>query len=133
MRIAISGLMLLLLPGLACGSPAARVEDDPCTPSFLVVPSQGLIDAEVGTWRVLFKVALVGCAEDLEQLSQEDLTSLEGEFREPSKWSNLLLPNEADDPSFRHTVVQRIDEILERHLVTDVLFHDVTVLDHNVQ
>ena len=81
----------------------------------------------------MFEVALVGCKDDLDQLTEEDLGSLRREFLKPSKWSNLFLLDKRYDPDFRHEVVRRVDEILGERKVTDVLFHDISVLDHNVQ
>jgi len=89
--------------------------------------------ADVGTWKVVFEVALVGCKDDLDQLTEEDLGLLQREFLKPSRWSNLLLLDKRYNPAFRDEVAHRVDEILGQPRITDVLFHDISVLDHNVQ
>lgn len=125
--------ILSLLQGLVFQSEAESSGDRLCTPSFLEVSEDGPITAEVGIWEVVFNVALVGCAERLQQLTRQELSSLETEFLEPSGWSNLTLVAESAEAGFRRKAVERVEEILGRRVVTDILFHDITVIDHNVQ
>lgn len=133
MNISGSLLALAILLGISCDSRAASPPQAVCTPSFVEVSSAEPIRAEVGSWRVFFRVALVGCSEKLQELTTSDLSAIREEFRQPSDWSNLLLINDARTLEFRTRAVQKAGEILGRPIVTDILFYDIAVLDHNVQ
>ena len=125
--------LLVLLLVAASYAEAEEPQGGECTPSFVEISPEEPISAEAGSWRILFKVALVGCAEKLKTLTEEELTILREEFRNPTEWSNLYLANTEAKKDLRRRAIKRVTDILSRHAVTDILFHDVTVLDHNVQ
>jgi hypothetical protein len=99
-------------------------------PSYRWV-SKEPIRASLGVWSVVFRVALVGCRNDLENIQTSDLQGLTRELREPSEWSNLKLMSDSDKPEFRLKVVERVNDRLGAHVVTDVLFSDVNLVDVN--
>ena len=127
---------LVFLPLLLAAALQTEAEGFPpskCTPSFVEVSPDETIRTEAGSWRILFKVALVGCVEELETLSEKELETLREEFRDASQWSNFLLVNKDASQEVRRRAVQRVTDILGRRAVTDILFHDVPILDRNVQ
>jgi len=132
-RLTTALLLILLLSLPASQAEAEETQVNECTPSFVEVSPVEPIRAETGSWKILFKVALIGCVEELETLTQEELETLREEFLNPSDWSNLLLVNKEATQELRKRAVQRVTEILGREAATDILFHDVTILDHNVQ
>jgi len=123
--------VLILVGGIPAAAEAPQ--EKKCSPSFVEVSHGAPIRTEAGSWSILFRVALIGCAEDLETLDKESLDTLREEFSDPSEWSSLLLVNEKTTQELRKEAVHRILEILGRPVVTDILFHDVTILDHNAQ
>lgn len=122
-------LLLVAASYAEAGEPQGRK----CTPSFVEVSPEEPIRAEPGSWRILFKVALVGCAEKLKTLTNEELDLLREEFRNPTEWSNLWLANKQATKELRRRATKRVTDVLSRRTVTDILFHDVTILDHNIQ
>jgi len=127
---------LVLLPVLlvaALQTKGQELQASECTPSFVEVSPGEPIRGKAGSWRILFKVALIGCAERLETLTESELDTLRAEFHSPSEWSNLLLVNKEATQELRTRAVQTVTDVLGRRVVTDILFHDVTILDHNVQ
>lgn len=133
MRLTTALLLLLLLALPAARAEAEETQASECTPSFVEVSPDEPLRAETGSWKILFKGALIGCLEELETLTQEEIETRREEFLNPSEWSNLLLVNKEATQELRRRAVQRVTEILGRQAVTDILFHDVTILDHNVQ
>lgn len=99
-----------------------------CTPGFREV-SEDLIVAELGTWRLELKVALIGCNEHLTGIRNESLKRIEAEFKNPTLWSNINLVVRYRDLDLRRTATQRVNEILGENLVSDVLLHDLTLYD----
>lgn len=104
-----------------------------CTPSFIEVSPLEPIRAEVGSWEILFKVALIGCSEDLRAVTQKEIESLKREFISPEEWSNLVLVTEETLQELRKRALQVTNRILGRQVATDILFHDIEILDHNSQ
>lgn len=117
----------------AAPRPVAAGEASLCRPSFRQVSAGKPIEADIGSWRVVFKVALIGCREHLEQLSDEEVERLEDELREPEGWSNLRLINPQAAAELRRQVPARLNDVVGRSIVTDVLYHDIHVIDHNRQ
>lgn len=128
-------LPLLALPLLVATlqAKADEARSGKCTPSFVEVSPTEPIRAEAGSWKIFFKVALVGCAEKLKTLNEDELRSLREEFRNPTEWSNLLLVNKETSEKIREKAVHRVTAVLGRKAVTDILFHDIAIVDHNVQ
>lgn len=132
MKLTKALFLLLLLLLSAFQAKAEEGQESECTPSFIEVSPTEPIRAVTGSWKILFKVALIGCAEELLTLTQEELETLRAEFLDPSEWSNLLLVNKEAMQELRRGAIQRVTGILGRRVATDILFHDVTILDHNV-
>lgn len=133
--------VLLLLASLLLSAPIRAEQEGPkgeetqareCMPSVVELAPDEPINADVEYWRVHFKVALVGCADKLETLTEDELDTLREEFRQPAEWSNLLLVNKETKQDLKSKAVQRVTELLGRQVVTDILFYEIAILDHNV-
>jgi len=123
-------LFLLLAVATACGGTTANTETSPCVPAFREVSAEP-IRAHFGSWRITFNVALIGCAANLEMITKEALAKLANEFQEQEKWSDVLVINGSKEESFRTQAVIRLNEVLGQDVVTDVLFHSISLLDDN--
>jgi hypothetical protein len=122
--------VLVLSIATFSGAPVERGTTG-CTPSFREV-SDKTIHAEAAYWRLYFSVALVGCKEDLGLLTPEDLDRLKAEFTHPTQWPILLLTTDSKKQSFRDNARSRVNNLLGRDVATDILIHDLTIVDHNV-
>lgn len=133
MRIVTTVLLALLLAmSFACNSGTEETDNEDCTPTYEIVSPEAAIDVDIGTWRIVFNAALLGCGSDLGQLEDEDFRRLRDELSSPADWSLLQLPSDSRKPEFRSEVVSRINELLGNRIVSDVLFFDISILDHNV-
>ena len=121
---------LLVLSLATCGRVPAEEVHASCTPSFREI-SDKPIETAYASWKLFFSVALIGCKESLESLTPAELTTIQDEFREPSEWSNLLLYADATKDDFRGKATARVNAILGRKDVSDVLICDLTIVDHN--
>jgi hypothetical protein len=130
-RQVLASSLLVLLTSTCQRAVPAEHGPAACTPSFREV-SDEIIQAEASYWRLYFAVALVGCRADLDLLSTEELEALKKEFTNPTAWPILLLATASKKQSFRETVRLRANTLLGRDIVTDVLIHDLTIIDHNV-
>jgi hypothetical protein len=109
------------------------VDASNCQPSYRSVAAGEPITAQVGSWRLDFRVALIGCREPLEELRDDELDRLEDELREPEGWSNLRLINREAAAELRRQVPAQLNEVLGRPVVTDIFYYDVHIVDHNKQ
>ena len=124
-------VLLLSLAVCACHAPRAAQEESICKPTFLEIAEAGMW-ADLGTWRVRFSVALIGCEQDLLEITPAKLKRLQKELVSPVEWSNLLLYSEAPKPEFRRKVAYLLNKELHRELISDVLYHNITMYDHNM-
>lgn len=131
-RLAITLLVFGVL-AFASQVEANETQAPGCTPSFIEISPSEPIRAEVGSWEILFKVALIGCLEDLRAVTQEEIESLKREFISPEECSNLLLVTEETLRELRKRALQTTNRNLGRQIATDILFHDIAILDHNSQ
>jgi hypothetical protein len=122
--------MQALLLMCSCEQWSGGGVDSSCSPVFREIASEP-IRAEAGSWRVVFMVAIAGRAEDLGGISDQELEMIVDEFRNPSDWSNLLLVKESRTEAMRGKAVARVNTLLGRQVVTDVLVHDVNLIDHS--
>lgn len=115
---------------LGCRERPAPPAASGCVPSYRWV-SQEPIRASLGVWSLGFRVALIGCKNELDTIRGADLQKLAKELRDPSEWSNLKLMSDSEKPEFRHKVTLGVNDHLGRQIVTDVIFSDVNLLDVN--
>jgi len=120
-------VLLLALGLLACGQRATLpVDADPaCTPAFRKL-SEERVGAEVGSFQVDFSVALLGCKERLRTLTEREVKMIRQEFIEPTDWSTHEVYSIPMHVGFRSRVVNRLNEILGRDVITDVFVYSVS-------
>lgn len=123
------GLLFWLIGLAACGNPPLPVEPAPCTPGYIVVFGEPET-VEVGFWAVTFNVALVGCSELLESVSQQEWLSIRALLKERVATDFVTLFASHEDGGFRSRVTEVVNADLGRDVVDDVLFHDVGFRDH---
>lgn len=130
----LSVVFLLSIPAASFSVANVDADRSCCAPSFREV-SDTPIRANIGYWKIDFSVALVGCAEDLKEITDEERHLLIKEFKEPAQWSNLRLlsTNGGRNADFRTKAVARTNHLLGRDLVADILFHSITGYDHHIQ
>lgn len=120
----------LLLPLLLICSQDVESGAYKCRPTFREV-SERQITPDLGYWELRFSVALIGCAGDLDSMTQRQLQAIRNELETPSEWSNLTLITRIYDVGFREQVAHRLNKILGEAVIYDVLFHDAELIDHN--
>jgi hypothetical protein len=123
-------ILLLALFLVSCEKAPLEAADGACSPSFREVSAEPL-ETQFGYWRIFFSVALIGCKERLATLTPEELSKIKEEFTEPSEWSNLLLYADGKSKEFREKGTARVNTILGREVVSDVLICGLTIIDHN--
>ena len=121
--------LFLALQLVLCGTARAD-ESGSCHPSFREV-SDARIVSTYAVWRVYLMVALVGCRNDLKAITEEERLLLVEELREPTEWHNLMLVRYSNSRDLRAQVSARMNDLLGREVVTDVVFHDTAFIGHN--
>jgi hypothetical protein len=124
----------LLLVAVALTTLACTQSDSSTKPNCVITSleaSDSPLMAEVEYWRLEFSVKLIGCKEDLETLSPEELEQIRDALLRPERWSNLFVIKRAHQEEFRQLVVHEINSIVGRDVATDVEYHDMTLFDHN--
>jgi hypothetical protein len=123
----ILGFLALVLT--TCGEAPPTEIHFSCTPSFLEVFDKP-VRLDLAYWKIYFSVALVGCEESLRSLTQAELRTITIEFKEPTEWFNFLLFADSTKPEFRDKAVAKVNSLVGRQVVTDILVHDLTLIDY---
>ena len=121
--------ILAALAGALTSCGAARggtVEAGPCVP-FSVSLGDDLIETTLGSSRVSFFITLAGCSNDLEGISEEERLQLIEELEKSTTWTAKRLAERFREEDLRAEVAERINRVLGREAVTDVLLHSLRV------
>ena len=104
------------------------MEAGPCVP-FSVSLGDDPIDTALGSSRVSFFIALAGCSDDLEGISEEERLQLVEELEKSTTWTAKQLAGRFQEEDLRAEVAERINQVLGREAVTDVLLHSLRVTE----
>jgi hypothetical protein len=125
----ILGFLALVLT--TCGEAPPTEIHSSCRSSFLEVFDKP-VKVDLAYWKIYFAVALVGCEESLRSLTQAELQTITTEFKETSEWSFIVLFSEFMEPEFRDKAVAKVNFLVGRQVVTDILVHDLTLIEHQL-
>ena len=101
-----------------------------CVPSYRDLSDTPIL-SRAASWRIYQMVALVGCEKDLEMITEEERLLLIQEFEEPVVWSTLDVVVNRELVETRAQVAARMNELLGRDVVTDIVLHDTKVFGHH--
>ena len=130
LRLLVFHLSLVILFADGGGGAPVRQGQDTCIPSYRDLSDTPIL-SRAASWRIYQMVALVGCEKDLETITEEERLLLIQEFEGPVVWSTLDVVVDRELVETRAQVAARMNELLGRDVVTDVVLHDTKVFGHH--
>lgn len=92
--------------------------------------SNDKLSLTLGSWRLEFRVAIVGCRDSLASLNEADFAALKARLGGEGEWADPWLSQMRLKPGFRREVSTALNKTLGgRPVVSDVLFYDITIYD----
>lgn len=97
--------------------------DGACDPSGFQLAESG-IKTTVDSWEIQLQAHLIGCSHHLSELTPEEVEQLRGVVEGLVAGRQLHLRAELQDEEVREKVVTKMNALLGRTAITDVLLHD---------
>lgn len=124
-----NAIMVLVLAMVLCGIPVLILSSNSifgvertCQPAYRVVSDDGLKISVAGTWELSFDVAIIGCGEDLADISRPGMEIVSEAVKK--SLAEAAMPNLGlvRNRAFRKELTRVINEKLEKEIISDVYF-----------
>lgn len=127
-RFTLAIVFVVLGVAASVGAAAAK-PSSACEPGALRL-GQAALEARGSGWKVDFSVDLIGCKKNLAAITPVETRSLDKEFENPTQLTILLIVAAPRGEILRERATARVNELLGRKAITDVLISGVTLWDH---